>query len=163
MIQAIALATLLTSVAAAPWSLLHKRGLEENEWLRDKRDDCSAYLTLCEFESPDYITQVSKVYPDKAYGPQHNGVFTADGIGSIFSFDIPSSKTDANCTLEFLFPKQSQLTTSSYTYSGGGSFFFKGYNPGSCPNDKTTWYNQPSPGPCQNFVRCLYHCFSDDG
>lgn len=150
-------------MAAAPWSLLHKRVLGENEWSRNKRDGCPAYLTPGQFESPHYITQVSKVNPDKAYGLQYNGVFTADDIGSIFSFDIPASRTDANCTLEFLFPKQSQLTTSSYTYSGGGSFFFKGYNPGSCPNDKTTWNNQPAPGLFPDFRKLLYHCSSDDG
>lgn len=123
----VTLVTFATAVAAAPWQLINKRALGDQAWTRNKRDGCPAYLETGQFEFPHYITQVSKANPDKAYGPQYNGVFTPNDIGSIFSFDVPASRADANCTLEFLFPKQSQLKTSSYTYSGGGSFFFKGY------------------------------------
>jgi len=66
-------------------------------------------------------------------------------------FDIPESRTTANCTLEFIFPKKKQLKTSSFSYSGGGSFFWTGYNPGSCPNKTTTYNNQPEPGPFPAF------------
>merc|ERR1712000_566096 len=84
-------------------------------------------------------------------GPQFNGVFTPNDIGSIFSFDVPASRADANCTLEFIFPLKSQLKTSNFEYEGGGSFFFTGYNPGSCPGPETTWNNQPAPGPFPPF------------
>ena len=147
----LAVAAIASVVAAAPYELISKRALGDHEWTRNKRDSCPGYLTPGEFEFPHYITQISKANPDKAYGPQYNGVFTPNDVASIFSFDVPASRADANCTLEFLFPKQQQLKTSSYTYSGGGSFFFKGYNPGSCPGSQTTWNNQPAPGPFPDF------------
>ena len=104
-----------------------------------------------EFEFPHYITQISQSQPDKTFGPNYFADFTPNDIATIFSFDIPPSRRDANCTLEFLFPHQNQLESSSYTYSGGGSFFFRGYKPGSCPNANTTWNNQPKPGPFPAF------------
>ncbi|EFX03314.1 GPI anchored cell wall protein [Grosmannia clavigera kw1407] len=136
-------------VAAYPGELLSKRALTPRDI--DPRTDCPSYLTEGEFEFPHYITQISKSDPDRAFGPQYFGVFTPNDVGSIFSFDIPASRSDANCTLEFLFPEQSQLKTSSYSISGGGSFFFTGYAPGSCPSDATTWNNQPKPGPFPAF------------
>jgi len=146
-----ALAAFAGAVTAAPWELINKRELGDHEWTRNKRDSCPGYLTQGEFEFPHYITQISQKNPDKAYGPQYNGIFTPNDISTIFSFDVPASRADANCTLEFLFPKQAQLKTSSYTYSGPGTFFFKGYNPGSCPNGATTYNNQPEPGPFPDF------------
>lgn len=147
----LAIAAIASTVAAAPWTLIGKRALLPHEWTRNKRDGCPGYLTTDQFEFPHYITQVSAKNPDKSYGVSYNGQFTPNDIGTIFSFDVPASRADANCTLEFLFPKQEQLKTSSYTYSGGGSFFFKGYNPGSCPDAKTTYNNQPKPGPFPDF------------
>lgn len=145
------IAALASAVVAAPWQLINKRELKDTEWAPNKRDGCPGYLTEGQFEFPHYITQISKANPDKAYGPSYFGVFTPNDISTIFSFDVPASRADANCTLEFLFPKQSQLKTSSYTYSGAGSFFFKGYNPGSCPNATTTYNNQPEKGPFPDF------------
>jgi hypothetical protein len=145
----VAVAALLSTVTAAPWELLSKRALTPRDI--NPRTDCPGYLTPGQFEFPHYITQISKSNPDKAYGPQYFGKFTPNDVSSIFSFDIPASRTDANCTLEFLFPAQKQLKTSSFTYSGGGSFFFTGYNPGSCPDGKTTYNNQPKPGPFPAF------------
>lgn len=151
MYKLLTIATILSAVAAAPFELIAKRELREGEYKRDKATGCPAYLTEGQFEFPHYITQISKNNPDKAYGPQYFGRFTPNDVASIFSFDVPASRADANCTLEFLFPKQEQLTTSSYSYSGGGSFFFTGYNPGSCPGPQTTWNNQPAPGPFPPF------------
>ncbi|KAK4934741.1 hypothetical protein LTR10_024068 [Elasticomyces elasticus] len=135
---------LVGMVAAYPGEVLRKRALSE-------RDACPRTLTSGQFEFPHYITQISKSEPDKSFGPQYNGVFTPNDIASIFSFDVPASRADANCTLEFIFPAQSQLQTSSFEYEGGGSFFFTGYNPGSCPGEQTTWNNQPAPGPFPPF------------
>jgi len=146
------LLTLLTTVGiacSAPGQLLSKRPLATRDL--DPRTGCPRTLPPGEFEFPHYITQVSKSQPDKAFGPQYFGVFTPNDISSIFSFDIPASRAGANCTLEFLFPRQSQIKTSSYSYSGGGSFFFSGFNPGSCPNGATTYNNLPQPGPFPPF------------
>ena len=142
----------LASLASAyPGQVLSKRAISERDYVIDKRTGCPRELTAGEFEFPDYITQISASNPDEAFGPQFNGVFTPNDISSIFSFDIPASRADANCTLEFIFPDQSQLQTSSFSYSGGGSFFFTGYNPGSCPGPQTTFNNQPQPGPFPAF------------
>jgi len=131
-------------VSAYPGEVLRKRALSE-------RDACPRNLTAGQYEFPHYITQISKSEPDKAFGPQYNGVFTPNDIASIFSFDVPASRADANCTLEFIFPTLSQLKTSTFEFQGGGSFFFTGYNPGSCPGPETTWNNQPAPGPFPPF------------
>lgn len=144
------IAALASAAVAAPWQLINKRELKDGDWTR-RDDGCPGTLTTGQFEFPHWITHVSKANPDKAYGLSYNGLFTPNDIGTIFSFDVPASRADANCTLEFLFPKQSQLRTSSYTYSGPGSFFFKGYNPGSCPDASTTYNNQPKPGPFPDF------------
>lgn len=144
-------AVFLNTVLAAPFEIISKRELKPTEWTRNKRTGCPAYLDSGEFEFPHYITQISAENPDKAYGPQYNGVFTPNDVSTIFSFDIPASRADANCTLEFLFPEQDQLKTSSYTYSGGGSFFFTGYAAGSCPGPETTFNNQPAVGPYPPF------------
>lgn len=136
---------------AAPWELISKRPLQRNEWAPSKRDGCPGYLTEGEYEFPHYITQISAANPDTAYGAQYDGVFTPNDVSSIFSFDIPASRSSYNCTLEFLFPDQADLKTSSYSYSGGGSFSFTGYNPGSCPGPETTYNNQPAPGPFPPF------------
>ena len=151
--KSIAAIGLLASLASAyPGQVLRKRAL-------DPRDGCPRELEAGQFEFPHYITQISKSQPDKAFGPQYNGAFTPNDISSIFSFDVPAERADANCTLEFIFPANSQLKTSNFDYSGGGSFFFTGYNPGSCPGPETTYNNQPAPGPFPPFppvhVSCL--------
>lgn len=142
----LALSLIFTPGLGSPFELLSKRRLPQDDSSTSKRSGCPAYLPEGEFEFPHYITQISAAEPDKKYGPQFNGVFTPNDISSIFSFDIPESRTDWNCTLEFLFPKNSQMKTSSYSYSGGGSFIFTGYLAGSCPGEDTTFNNQPTPG-----------------
>lgn len=140
---------LLSLAAAAPYELISKRALTERDI--NPRTGCPGELTAGQFEFPHYITQISKSQPDKSFGPQYNGVFTPNDLATIFSFDVPASRSDANCTMEFLFPAQNQLRTSSFSYSGGGSFFFTGYQPGSCPGPQTTWNNQPKAGPFPPF------------
>lgn len=136
---------------AAPGELLSKRPLGREDWAPNKRDGCPGYLSEGEFEFPHYITQISASQPDRSFGAQYNGVFTPNDVSSIFSFDIPASRAGDNCTLEFLFPSQADLKTSSYSISGGGTFAFTGYNPGSCPGPQTTFNNQPAPGPFPAF------------
>ncbi|GAP90715.1 putative GPI anchored cell wall protein [Rosellinia necatrix] len=142
---------LLGAAIAAPYELISKRELGDHEWGVDKRTGCPAYLTPGEFEFPHYITQISARRPDKAFGPQYNGVFTPNDVSTIFSFDIPAERAGANCTLEFLFPRREQLRTSSFAYRGAGTFFFTGYKAGSCPGPQTTFNNQPELGPYPPF------------
>jgi len=75
-----------------------------------------------EYQYPHLIVPVSKSNKDTAYGTSYNGKITSD-ISTIFNFDIPSSYT-GTCSLVFLFPEQSQLETSSFTFSGNGEFDF---------------------------------------
>ncbi|KAI1377984.1 ubiquitin 3 binding protein But2 C-terminal domain-containing protein [Hypoxylon crocopeplum] len=140
------LLALLSTVTAAPFELLSKRTLGDHQWTRSKRDGCPAYLEEGQFEYPHYITKISQHEPDRSFGPQFNGLITPNDISSVFSFDVPASRVDANCTLEFLFPHQDQLKTSKFTYDGPGSFSFTGYLAGSCPGPETTFNNQPTPG-----------------
>lgn len=142
-------AALAATALAAPGDVLMKRALTEKDL--DARTGCPRELPADQYEFPHYITQISKSQPDKKFGPQYNGVFTPNDISSIFSFDIPAERTTANCTLEFIFPKKSQLVSSTFEYEGGGSFFWTGYNPGSCPGADTTYNNQPAPGPFPAF------------
>ncbi|KAI1427715.1 GPI anchored cell wall protein [Xylaria sp. FL1777] len=142
---------LLGTAIAAPYELISKRELKDREWGHSKKTGCPAHLEAGEFEYPHYITHISAKEPDKAFGPTQHGVFTPNDISTVFSFDIPASRVDANYTLEFLFPLRYQLTTSSFSYSGGGSFFFTGYQAGSCPGPETTYNNQPQLGPYPPF------------
>ncbi|KAI0886834.1 ubiquitin 3 binding protein But2 C-terminal domain-containing protein [Annulohypoxylon maeteangense] len=139
----------LGTVSAAPFELISKRALGDHEMiLHDKRDEnaCPAHLKPGQFEFPHYITQVSSNQPDRAFGPQYRGRVTPNDISSIFSFDVPQDRADANCTLEFLFPTQDVLKTSYYKFDGPGTFRFTGYLAGSCPDSHTTYNNQPQPG-----------------
>lgn len=112
--KSVAAVAMLAGLAAAyPGEILRKRALEP-------REGCPRDLTPGQFEFPHYITQISKSEPDKKFGPQLNGVFTPNDIASIFSFDVPIERSDANCTLEFIFPAKAQLKTSNFDYQGGG-------------------------------------------
>ncbi|KAI1634315.1 ubiquitin 3 binding protein But2 C-terminal domain-containing protein [Biscogniauxia mediterranea] len=145
------LSAVVSTVVAAPFELVAKRPLDNHQWTRNKRDGCPAYLTEGQHEFPHYMTQVSQSEPNLAFGPQYNGIFTPNDVSTVFSFDIPASRANANCTLEFIFPHQDQLKTSSFEYEGPGTFFFKGYNPGSCPGPQTTYNNQPATSPFPPF------------
>lgn len=137
------LALLATSALAYPGEILRKRELTERDM---GPDGCPRLLTAGQYESPAWITQVSAKQPNKAFGPTSDALFTPNDISTLFSFDIPASRADANCTLEFLFP-----ASASYSYSGGGTFFFTGFNPGSCPNAATSYANPLAPGPFPAF------------
>jgi hypothetical protein len=66
---------------------------------------------------------VDSAKPEKSYTTSFNG--TASGsVSSIFNFDIPASAAGKTCSLEFLFPKQSQLQTSAFSLVGSGEVKF---------------------------------------
>lgn len=65
------------------------------------------------------IVPVDSANPNKAAGTSYNGDIEGT-VGTIFNFDIPAGDAGKTCTLEFLFPKQNQLQTSSYKFSGSG-------------------------------------------
>ena len=84
---------------------------------------CPAALTGT-WEYPHLIVPVSSQKPHDAHGTSLTGEVSGHDISSIFTFDIPASDAAKTCTLVFLFPLQSQLTTSSFTISGDGQVWF---------------------------------------
>nr|POF02516.1 hypothetical protein CFP56_58147 [Quercus suber] len=74
-----------------------------------------------DFEFPHLIIPIDSAHPDFAHGTAFNGTMTGT-ISSIFNFDVPASNRGKTCTLEFLFPLQHQLETSSYEFGGPGRF-----------------------------------------
>lgn len=73
----LALAAVVGIVSAAPYEVT-KRELTEKDI--DARTGCPRTLTAGEYEFPHYITQISKKHPNKAFGPQYDGVFTPNDI-----------------------------------------------------------------------------------
>lgn len=63
-------------------------------------------------------------------------------ISTIFNFDIPYSDTGKTCSLVFLFPKQSDLQTSSFTFSGSGAIDFSMLS--GIATQSTTFANAPT-------------------
>lgn len=109
----IAVSLLAALASAYPGELIRKRALAP-------REGCPREVIDGQFESPRWITQVSRSEPDRVFGKQDHGVFTPNDIATIFAFDIPIERADANCTLEFIFPSKAELTTSNFGYQGGG-------------------------------------------
>jgi Ubiquitin 3 binding protein But2 C-terminal domain len=83
---------------------------------------------------------VDSAHPSTAYGTQFNGKVCGT-VASIFNFDIPPSYSGMTCSLVFLFPTQSQLTTSSYTISGAGGIDFSLLS--SVATQSTDYDNRP--------------------
>lgn len=86
---------------------------------------------------------MDKQSPNTAYGTQYNAYINSAN-SSIFNFDIPASYSGKQCTVIFLFPQESQLTTSSFTQSGssGGGLAFSLL---SGPADQQTTYANAPP------------------
>jgi hypothetical protein len=75
------------------------------------------------YQFPHLIIPIDSSNPNNAPGTSYNGEVSST-ISSIFNFDIPASYSVQTCSLVFLFPDQSQLQTSSYTFSGNGGIDF---------------------------------------
>src|SRR5579871_2367270 len=75
------------------------------------------------YQFPHLIIPIDSSNPSLAPGTSYNGKVSGT-ISSIFNFDFPESYAGKTCSLMFLFPPQSQLQTSSYTFSGNGGIDF---------------------------------------
>ena len=93
------------------------------------------------FEYPHLIVPVDKSQPDQAGGTSFNGTISST-ISSIFNFDIPQTDAGKTCTLVFLLPEQSQLTTSAFSLSGSGGFDVAQLS--SPATEQTTYNTVPS-------------------
>lgn len=95
---------------------------------------------------PTLMVPISKDLPNVAFGSTRCPIVTPNNFCTIFNLEVPSSGFQKNCTLEFLFPDHSQ-TEAPYSYNGGGHFTFTGYAFNSGATERTTYNNQPPPGP----------------
>src|SRR6266480_6174582 len=126
---------------AFPLEVVSSRPLEE------RNEACPAGGTLPPgYLSPTGMYRISQNSPDEAFGPTQVPLITPNDFCTIFNFVIPSSGFDKTCTLEFLFPNNKE-TKSPYSYDGPGHFTFTGYSFFTGATDKTTYNNQPLPGP----------------
>jgi hypothetical protein len=98
-------------------------------------------LYLGNYQFPHLIVPVDSQNPNQAYGTSYNGKIDSHTC-SIFNFDIPASYSGQTCTVVFLFPKQKDLQTSSFTVSGSGNVDFSELT--SPATQGTTYANQPS-------------------
>lgn len=94
-------------------------------------------------EFPHLIIPIDSSNPSSAPGTSYFGEVSST-ISSIFNFDIPASDGGKDCSLIFLFPLQSQLTTSSFTFSGNGGIDFSKLN--GVATSSTSYSNAPGLG-----------------
>ncbi|KAL8962220.1 MAG: hypothetical protein Q9183_005187 [Haloplaca sp. 2 TL-2023] len=93
-----------------------------------------------EFEFPHLIVPLDETKPDTAFGTQFNGKFSPT-VSTVFNFDFPASLEGRSCNVVFLFPKQEDLVTSSYTVSGSGGIEVSRLN--GIVDESTTFNNAP--------------------
>ncbi|KAH8648280.1 ubiquitin 3 binding protein But2 C-terminal domain-containing protein [Tricladium varicosporioides] len=159
----IPLSTLLVIAAAAPFEILSSRSLTEREdaylaeryrqgrsWQEKNSNNptCPANgnLPATGYLSPTLMVPISASSPNIAFGSTQNPIITPNDFCTIFNLVIPGSAVGKKCTLEFLFPSPKQ-TKSPADYNGPGHFTFTGYAFDSGATLKTTYNNQPPPGP----------------
>ncbi|KAL3473580.1 ubiquitin 3 binding protein But2 C-terminal domain-containing protein [Aspergillus californicus] len=94
-----------------------------------------------DYEFPHLIIPVDSSSPNTAAGTQFNGS-VSDTVSTIFNFDIPQSDAGKTCSLVFLFPKQEDLETSAFTFSGDGKVQFGALE--SPASESTTYNNAPA-------------------
>jgi hypothetical protein len=92
------------------------------------------------YEFPHLIIPIDSSNPSSAPGTSYFGEVSST-ISSIFNFDIPASDAGKTCSLIFLFPLQSQLQTSSFTFSGNGGIDFSELN--GIATTATSYSNAP--------------------
>ncbi|KAF2764830.1 glycoside hydrolase [Teratosphaeria nubilosa] len=93
------------------------------------------------YQYPHLIVPVDSSKPTEALGTQYNGTITPT-VSTIFNFDIPSSYSGKTCSLVFLFPEQSQLETSAYTFNNEGGITVNELS--SAATQSTTYNTVPS-------------------
>jgi hypothetical protein len=101
--------------------------------------NCPADLSG-DYEFPHLIIPIDSSSPDEAYGTQFNGTVTPT-VSTIFNFDIPATDAGKTCTLVFLFPRQEDLETSAFDFSGDGTIQFSAVE--TYATESTTYNNAP--------------------
>ena len=87
---------------------------------------CPAYLPPSpNYEFPHLSIPISQSNPDATFPNTYTPYVTADDISMVFDFDIPDSRQGQSCTIEFLLPNRSQLSTSDFHLSRvNGTYIF---------------------------------------
>jgi len=129
------------TAATAPTTLITKTSvLSAASEATATASSCPASLSGT-YEFPHLIVPVDKALPNTARGTSYNGTISST-VSSIFNFDIPSSTSGKTCTLVFLLPTQSELTTSAFGLTGSGGFDVAELS--SPATEKTTYNTVPS-------------------
>ncbi|CZT18171.1 uncharacterized protein RCC_04011 [Ramularia collo-cygni] len=71
------------------------------------------------YEYPHLIVPVDSANPTTAKGTSYFGTVSPT-VSSVFNFDIKPEDAGKTCSIVFLFPKQEDLETSSFTFNGKG-------------------------------------------
>lgn len=103
-------------------------------------DSCPTNLDG-EYSAPHLIVPVDSSKPDSAPGTSYNGTIS-ESKTTLYNFDIPQSYESKTCSLVFLFPKQEDLETSAFTFSGDGKIDFAKLQ--STVKESTSYSNMPS-------------------
>lgn len=160
----IILSTLLAVGLAVPFEVLSSRSLTEREeaqlaerhgqgWSWHEKNNnnptCPANgnLPTTGYLSPTLMVPIAASAPNIAFGSTQNPIITPNNFCTIFNLVIPGSAVGKTCTLEFFFPSFPKQTKSPTVYNGPGHFTFTGYAFDSGATLKTTYNNQPPPGP----------------
>ncbi|OAG37355.1 hypothetical protein AYO21_08432 [Fonsecaea monophora] len=107
---------------------------------------CPRYLPpFPGFEFPHLMIPISSTNPNTAYPNTNTPYVTAADIEMIFNFDIPTSRKGQTCTMEFLLPNKTELSTSSFEVTGliGSYVFSLSVLGGGAVEGNTTYNNQP--------------------
>ena len=121
----------------------------------EKRLACPRDLPAAgSFEYPHLVLPISKSNAASTYPNTYFPNITPNDIATVFNFDILGN--GQNCELGFYFPRPDQLTTSSFTFSGPGTFVFSVSMPGTGGAEgATAWNHQPPAANNNGFPKTL--------
>ncbi|KAJ5175126.1 uncharacterized protein N7482_001003 [Penicillium canariense] len=94
-----------------------------------------------DYQYPHLMVPISSSSPDTPEGNSFNGTINSS-VSTTFNFDIPQSYSGKTCSLVFLFPKKTDLQTSSYSFSGDGKIAIGKLS--QTVSSSTTYNNVPS-------------------
>ncbi|KAK5082884.1 hypothetical protein LTR05_006765 [Lithohypha guttulata] len=120
--------------------------------LRADTSQCPFYLPDGNYEFPHLIVPTNK--SDIALGNSYFADVSPNNCETIFNFDIPSSRTNQQCSVYFTFPRHDQLVTSDFKWNGNntntegpGSLQLVQYAYNTGATETTTGNTKPPLGP----------------
>lgn len=101
------------------------------------------------YEYPHLIVPVDSANPKVAKGTSYFATISPT-VSSIFNFDIKPEDAGKTCSLVFLFPKQEDLETSSFTFNGKGGMKVTSLT--APATEQTTYDSVPAAGKISNTI-----------